>query len=59
MALSRKNLKPMQAYFDQSAEQYFWTPDGEGGYWYDTKEEMVEDTGHEGTVITVSEILDH
>jgi hypothetical protein len=56
MAISRKNLKPEQAYYDQKDDMYFWTPDGEGGYWYATKEEMEEQHG-EGTVISVSEIL--
>ena len=59
MAIERKNLKPMQAYYDESAEQYFWTPDGEGGVWYDTEAEMREDVGYEGKVTTVSEILDY
>lgn len=57
--MERKDLKPMQAYFDRKAEQYFWTPDGEGGYWYDTKEEMEADTGNTSRVISVSEILDY
>ncbi len=58
MALSRKNLKAMQAYYVQKDDMYFWTPDGEGGYWYDTKEEMEEQHG-EGSVIGISELLDY
>lgn len=54
---SRKNLKAEQAYYVQKDEMYFWTPDGEGGYWYDTKAEMEEQHG-EGRVITITELED-
>ena len=30
---------------DESDAMYFYTPDGIGGYWYDTKEEMLEELG--------------
>lgn len=56
--MERKNLKAEQAYYDRKADMYFWTPDGEGGFWYDTKAEMEEQHG-EGRVISVSEILDY
>lgn len=57
MALSRKNLKAEQAYYVQKDELYFWTPDGEGGFWYDTKAEMEEQHGT-GRVVTISELED-
>ncbi len=58
MALSRKNLQAEQAYYVQKDGTYFWTPDGEGGFWYDTKEEMEDQHGVD-TIITVSEIADY
>ena len=58
MALSRKNLKAMQAYYVAKDHLYFWSPDGVGGFWYDTKEEM-EDQHGEGKVIGISELLDY
>ncbi len=54
---SRKNLKAMQAYYVQKDELYFWSPDGVGGFWYDTKAEMEEQHG-EGRVISISELED-
>lgn len=59
--LSRKDLKPMVLYFVQDCEQYFWSPDGEGGYWYDTKTEAIEDVGLEDNapVTIIGELLDY
>jgi hypothetical protein len=54
---SRKNLKAEQAYYVTKDGLYFWTPDGEGGYWYDTKEEMEEQHGV-GSIIRIGELED-
>jgi hypothetical protein len=58
-AIERKDLKAEQAYFDQKADMFFWTPDGVGGFWYATLEELEEEHGEEGDLIIVSEILDY
>jgi hypothetical protein len=52
---SRKNLKPEQAYYEQKDNMFFWTPDGEGVFWYTTKKEMEEQHGV-GSIITISEL---
>lgn len=52
--LSRKDLQPMVLYFVRDCEQYFWSPDGVGGYWYDTFTEAIEDIGlEEDSKVTV------
>lgn len=56
--MERKNLQAMQAYHETKTDTYFWTPDGEGGFWYDTQEEMEDQHGVD-TIIEVSEILDY
>jgi hypothetical protein len=54
---SRKNLQAEQAYYVSKDDMYFWTPDGEGGFWYDTEEEMWDQ--HEvGDIITIDELED-
>lgn len=57
--MERKNLKADTMYFDQSREMYFYTPDGEGGVWYDSEGEMCDEHGDDYVVHTVSEILDY
>lgn len=54
---SRKNLKAEQAYYVQTDGLYFWTPDGVGGFWYDTKGEMEAQHG-KGSVIEINELED-
>lgn len=56
--MERKDLKAEQGYYVIDQDQYFWTPDGEGGFWYDTQEEM-EDQHGEGTIIDIDELLDY
>lgn len=58
MPLQRKYLEAEQAYHDEKADMYFWTPDGVGGFWYDTEEEMW-DQHDMGDIIEVDEILDY
>lgn len=56
--MERKDLQAEQGYHEAKTDTYFWTPDGVGGYWYDTLEEM-EDQHGAGDVIDVDEILDY
>lgn len=58
MSLTREHLVPNRIYFDRSCEQYFYSPDGVGVIWYDTKEEAREDTGIESAVVSISELED-
>jgi hypothetical protein len=57
MATARNSLQVDTIYYVQSQEQYFVTPDGFGGYWYDTREEAFSEHG-EQKVITIQELED-
>lgn len=56
--ITRDELKGDAYYFDESAELYFYTPDGVGGFWYETKAEMFEQHNGDDVVYHVDEILD-
>lgn len=58
MATRRSELKAEQGYYVAKDDMYFWTPDGEGGFWYDTIEEMNEQHGV-GEVVDIDELLDY
>jgi len=57
--MERKDLQADVAYYDVKAEMYFWSPDGVGGFWYDSLEELEEQHGEAGRIIHVDEILDY
>lgn len=42
--ISRNNLEVERLYYCQPTGQYFFTPDGIGCIWYDTREEALADT---------------
>lgn len=58
MATRRSELKAEQAYHVTKDDMFFWTPDGVGGFWYDTLEEM-EDQHGVGDIIYIDELLDY
>jgi hypothetical protein len=43
MATKRKDLFIEQGYLEFDSNRYFWTPDGVGVFWFDTKEELLND----------------
>lgn len=43
----RDELDAMTGYYFEKTDQYFFTPDGIGGVWYDSEEEMCEEHGIE------------
>jgi hypothetical protein len=45
--MEREDLKPETTYYVRKDDQYFWSPDGEGGYWYETLEELEEQHGEQ------------
>lgn len=54
---SRSAVKPEQAYFDQKDRMFFWSPDGDGGFWYITLDELEDQHGQsEPRFIVVDEI---
>ena len=48
---SRKHLKVDRLYYEQPTGMYFYTPDGVGCLWFDTKEEALEEVGDFGQPI--------
>lgn len=43
--MERSRLVADRAYYVQSSGCYFYTPDAEGGYWYDTYEQLASEHG--------------
>ena len=55
---SRKNLKVERLYRELPTGMYFYTPDGIGCIWFDTKEEAMEETGAFGqNIIAINQEL--
>lgn len=56
---SRRNLKVERLYHERPTGMYFFTPDGIGCIWYETKEEAMADTDAFGEpIITLHQELD-
>lgn len=58
MSSRKEMLEAEQAYYDEKDNMFFWTPDGEGGFWYDTEDEMW-DQHPMGDIISVDEIPEY
>jgi len=43
--MERSQLVSDRLYYIEDADQYFWSPDGIGGYWYDSRAEAFEQHG--------------
>lgn len=55
---SRSNLKVERLYYEQPTGMYFFTPDGIGCIWYETREEAMTDTEAFGQpIITICQEL--
>lgn len=48
---SREHLKVDRLYYEQPTGMYFYTPDGVGCIWFDTREEALEEVGDFGQPI--------
>lgn len=57
MAIARNTLEVDTIYYVRSDEMYFVTPDGFGGYWYETLAEAEEEHGKTG-VTYIQELED-
>jgi hypothetical protein len=57
MITFRDELKVNTIYYVEKDDVYFVTPDGIGGYWYDTEEEAREEHG-DGEIIDIEELSD-
>lgn len=54
----RKFLKPERLYHESPTGLYFYTPDGEGCIWYESREEALADTDAFGQpIITLMQEL--
>lgn len=47
----RKFLKPERLYYEQPTGMYFYTPDGVGCIWFDSREQAMEEVGDFGQPI--------
>jgi len=56
--MERSELEEFTPYFEQVSEQYFYTPDGVGCYWFDTLSELKEALGDSPGVIVYIEKLE-
>lgn len=56
--MERKDLKAEQGYYVIDQNMYFWSPDGVGGFWYDSIEEMDEQHGV-GEVVDIDFLTDY
>ena len=55
---SREHLKVDRLYYEQPTGMYFYTPDGVGCIWFDTREEALEEVGDFGQpIITLCQEL--
>lgn len=55
----REDLKADAVYYINEDAQYFYTPDGEGGIFYDTEEELIEAHGNGYRSIEIDELSDY
>lgn len=54
----RGSLEVERLYYEQPTGMYFFTPDGIGCIWYETKEEAMADTGaFDQPIITIGQEL--
>ena len=54
----RKFLLPERLYHEQATGRYFYTPDGEGCIWFDSRQEALEEVGDFGQpIITLMQEL--
>ncbi len=54
----RSDLVVERPYYEQKSGQYFWTPDGIGCFWYESRRDMEADLDFTGVVWQVSELED-
>jgi hypothetical protein len=55
---SREHLQVERLYYEQPTGQYFFTPDGIGCIWFETREQAMEETGAFGQpIITLGQEL--
>jgi hypothetical protein len=54
----RSELVVERPYFERKSGQYFWTPDGIGCFWYDSKKDLEAVLDFDGEVWQISELED-
>lgn len=58
MITQRSELITDQPYFEEKSGQYFWTPDGIGCYWFESKKACLDDVDTTNLVIHIEELSD-
>ena len=55
---ARADLIVEQPYFERKSGQYFWTPDGIGCYWFESKLDLDASLDYSGRIMSVEELED-
>lgn len=54
----RDDLIVEHPYYERKSGYYFWTPDGIGCFWYETRTELEADLDFTGAVMSIDELED-
>lgn len=54
----RADLIVERPYFERKSGQYFWTPDGVGCFWYESRRDLEVDVDCSGGVMSIEELED-
>lgn len=55
--MNRSQLVSDRLYYVEDVEQYFWSPDGVGGYWYDSQYDAFANHGRQ-TIHSIQTLTD-
>lgn len=58
IVFARADLIIEQPYFERKSGQYFWTPDGIGCYWFESKLDLDASLDYSGRIMSVEELED-
>lgn len=58
MMFKRSDLVVGQPYYEQKSGQYFWTPDGIGCFWFESKLDLDASLDYSGRIMSVEELED-
>ena len=58
IVFARADLIVEQPYFERKSGQYFWTPDGIGCYWFESKLDLDASLDYSGRIMSVEELED-
>lgn len=56
--VKRDDLIVEQPYYERKSGQYFWTPDGIGCYWFESRLDLDASLDYSGRIMSVEELED-